>query len=97
MNIIEYFRKRSIISGLQTETMLNIWPTWKNVINETLGESPDAQRYFELGNSLYEIFQSTNPSGEDNQCRLVMTSNGIHTPKWESWSNAPTGRSSRGE
>lgn len=70
MNIVEYFRKLAIEQGLETPTIRGVWPTWKNLINIKLGDNPNAQSFFELGNSLYDIFQSTNPSNENHETTL---------------------------
>ena len=63
-NIIEYWRKESIESLFALKSMQDVWIIWQAVIR---GRVPvrNASNIFNLGDSLYDIFYSSNtrPSG----------------------------------
>ena len=63
MTIPEYFRKLSIESIFSTNTMINCWPTWKESINDILGENFNETDIINLGDHLSDIFKSTGGEG----------------------------------
>lgn len=63
MSIPDYFRKLSVESLFSTNTLQNCWPTWKNKINEILGEEFNETNLIDLGDKLSEIFVSTGGEG----------------------------------
>lgn len=59
MNIIEYWRKNCIEELFELSSFNSVWPTWQEKIRNRLPVT-NANNVFNLGDSLYDIFQSTN-------------------------------------
>ena len=58
-NIIEYWRKCSIEELFKLQSMKKVWPIWEPIINSYITPL-NANNLFNLGDHLYDIFQSTN-------------------------------------
>lgn len=59
----EYFRKIAVENLFATQTLRNCWPTWKNRINQILGNQFNETDILNLGDRLSEIFTSTGGTG----------------------------------
>lgn len=65
MGITEYFRKLSVESLFQTRTLREAWPTWKNHMQEILGDHYSEIDIINLGDHLSDVFRSTGREGRD--------------------------------
>lgn len=65
-NIVEKLREEAVKSLFATSGFSSAWPTWQNVIHEK-ASTPTAMQILNLGDSLREIFYSTNTSSSRSQ------------------------------
>ncbi|SFS06200.1 hypothetical protein [Anaeromicropila populeti] len=65
-NIIEYLRESSINNLFSANGFNTAWPTWKTKIN-SLAPTPTQHQILALGDSLKEIFYTTNMSSSRSQ------------------------------
>ena len=65
-NIVEYMRQLAIEQLFSTAGFKNAWPTWKDEINKLIPSYTEHQVY-DLGDSLRNIFYTTNTSTERSQ------------------------------
>jgi hypothetical protein len=63
MNIIENLRKEAIKNIFRMRTFNSSFSSWRLLINENIGESPNWSKILDLGDKLSEIFKSTSQSG----------------------------------
>ena len=62
-NIIEYARQRSIQQLFSISSFRSFWDAWKNSINSLLSDNPTANKIYNLGDHLRDIFRTTRQSG----------------------------------
>ena len=63
VNLVNKLREISVRDILQTKTIHQVWPQWKQNINKTLNKKYSPTNVLNLGDSLADIFKKTSQSG----------------------------------
>ena len=69
MNFLDSYKNQSLIDIKNIQSFSKSWPTWKSSINNKLGNQITSESIINLGDSLREIFFSTN-TNEREQSQL---------------------------
>ena len=62
-NLVDQLREISVKDLLNTPSMKKTWPSWKSIINQEIGKTPDATSVLNLGDKLAKVFKNTSISG----------------------------------